>query len=85
MNTSSRVPGITRNSGWRAVNAEIASSHLGPRRPQSVRPTPAGQEAEPAPLSPERAASLPLQGLWGAGSSARPETSPAAFSMAMAG
>lgn len=23
MNTSSRVPGISRNSGWRAVDAEI--------------------------------------------------------------
>jgi len=23
MNTSSRVPGISRNSGWRAIDAEI--------------------------------------------------------------
>ena len=28
MNTSSRVPGISRNSGWRAVDAEIADRRL---------------------------------------------------------
>lgn len=25
MNTSSRVPGITRNSGWQAVHAEMSA------------------------------------------------------------
>ena len=28
MNTSSRVPGITRNSGWLAVDAEIAARRV---------------------------------------------------------
>jgi hypothetical protein len=28
MNVSSRVPGSTRNSGWQAVDAEIASKHV---------------------------------------------------------
>jgi hypothetical protein len=39
MNTSSRVPGVSRNSGWRAVDLEIASrrasqqQHRTPHRP----------------------------------------------------
>ena len=28
MNTSSRVPGITRNSGWQAIDAEIAARRV---------------------------------------------------------
>jgi hypothetical protein len=28
MNTSSRVPGVSRNSGWQAIDAEIASHEL---------------------------------------------------------
>jgi hypothetical protein len=31
MNVSSRVPGRTRNSGWRAVDAEIASKRVRPQ------------------------------------------------------
>jgi len=48
MNTSSRVPGVSRNSGWRVVDIEIASRradqgpNLEPRSPapfaQPVRP-----------------------------------------------
>ena len=34
MNVSSRVPGSTRNSGWQAVDAEIASKQV---RLQSTR------------------------------------------------
>lgn len=29
MNTSSRVPGISRNTGWNAVDAEIAARKFG--------------------------------------------------------
>jgi hypothetical protein len=28
MNTSSRVPGITRNTGWQAVDAEMAARRV---------------------------------------------------------
>jgi len=28
MNTTSRVPGISRNSGWREIDAEIAARRL---------------------------------------------------------
>ena len=28
MNTSSRVPGLSRNSGWRAIDATIAARRL---------------------------------------------------------
>jgi hypothetical protein len=37
MNSSSRVPGVTRNSGWQAVDAEIASRAVVPQ--QTLAPT----------------------------------------------
>lgn len=37
MNTSSRVPGITRNSGWQAVHAEMPDRRM-PPQPQSPVP-----------------------------------------------
>jgi hypothetical protein len=33
MNTSRRVPGVSRNSGWQAVDIEIASRR--PSRPET--------------------------------------------------
>lgn len=36
MNTSCRVPGITRNSGWQAVDAEMAARRA---RQQQLQPT----------------------------------------------
>lgn len=35
MNTSSRVPGLTRNSGWRSVDAELTARRL-LEKPESV-------------------------------------------------
>lgn len=32
MNTSSRVPGVTRNSGWQAVDAEMSDRRLRQQR-----------------------------------------------------
>jgi hypothetical protein len=50
MNVSSRVPGSTRNSGWQAVDAEIASKHvrLQPTRSDSTPVQGRGDE----PLAP---------------------------------
>lgn len=52
---TSRVPGLTRNSGWRAVNAEIVRTRPGPRPPGP--PTSAAVElpAEAGSASPRRA------------------------------
>lgn len=47
MNTSSRVPGITRNTGWQAIDAEIA---VGRRHQQRHETTcvPVGDRRVPA-------------------------------------
>jgi hypothetical protein len=43
MNTSSRVPGLTRNSGWRAVAAEIAAERA---RQERARTSPGLAKAD---------------------------------------
>jgi hypothetical protein len=48
MNTSRRVPGVSRNSGWQAVDAEIASARL--RQQQTLTPHGA-TESEPSRTS----------------------------------
>jgi hypothetical protein len=35
MNISSRIPGISRNSGWQAVDAEIAARRVHPKQTQT--------------------------------------------------
>ena len=45
MNTSRRVPGVSRNSGWQAIDAEIASARL---RQQQASTRHGGTESEPA-------------------------------------
>lgn len=44
MNTSSRVPGITRNSGWLFVDAEIDAHGL---RHQPFQPSPGSADVDP--------------------------------------
>jgi len=39
MNTSSRVPGVSRNSGWRAVDVEIASRRASQQQNQHPQPS----------------------------------------------
>jgi hypothetical protein len=36
MNTSSRVPGVSRNSGWQTIDVEIASRRLSQPQTQTV-------------------------------------------------
>jgi len=43
MNTSSRVPGVSRNSGWHAVDVEIASRRVGPQQSQTTQVTTEGK------------------------------------------
>jgi hypothetical protein len=47
MNTSSRVPGVTRNSGWRAIDAMIAARKA---RQEQARTSPASAWALVAPV-----------------------------------
>jgi hypothetical protein len=47
MNTSRRVPGVSRNSGWQAIDAEIASARL--RQQQTL--TRGATESEPSRTS----------------------------------
>ena len=51
MNVSSRVPGSTRNSGWQAVDAEIASKQvrLQPNRSHSTLAQGGENERVPPP------------------------------------
>jgi hypothetical protein len=37
MNTSRRVPGVSRNSGWQAVDAEIAVTRLRQQQDSTTR------------------------------------------------
>jgi len=37
MNTSRRVPGVSRNSGWQAVDAEIAFARLRQQQASTTR------------------------------------------------
>jgi hypothetical protein len=48
MNTSRRVPGVSRNSGWQAVDAEIAFARL---RQQQSSTTPCSTGSEPSRTS----------------------------------
>jgi hypothetical protein len=43
MNTSSRVPGVSRNSGWQTVDLEIASRRVSQPQTQIVHAEPAGK------------------------------------------
>ena len=43
MNISSRVPGVSRNSGWQAVDAELASRRV---RQQQIQPAHAATEGK---------------------------------------
>jgi hypothetical protein len=36
MNTSSRVPGLTRNSGWQAIDAEMAARRIRQQQSQAT-------------------------------------------------
>jgi hypothetical protein len=44
MNTSSRVPGVSRNSGWRAVDLEIASRRASQQPVQTPHRQPTDRE-----------------------------------------
>lgn len=44
MNTSSRVPGISRNSGWLAIDAEIVAHRLGQRQDRPMHATARGNQ-----------------------------------------
>jgi hypothetical protein len=46
MNTSRRVPGVSRNSGWQAIDAEIAPAR---RRQQQTATTHTATESGPCP------------------------------------
>jgi hypothetical protein len=59
MNTSRRVPGVSRNSGWQAIDAEIASARL--RQQQGENPHGATEGG------PTRTSLLGFGGLAGAG------------------
>ena len=48
MNTSRRVPGVSRNSGWQAIDAEIASAR---RRQLQASTTHTATESGPSPTS----------------------------------
>lgn len=47
MNTSSRVPGITRNSGWQAIDANIAARRAYQQQTQTVYGTGQGTREFP--------------------------------------
>jgi hypothetical protein len=40
MNTSSRVPGITRNSGWQAIDAEMLDRRVRQQRQDQATDAP---------------------------------------------
>jgi hypothetical protein len=51
MNVSSRVPGCTRNSGWQAVDAEIAANQMRLQPARSHSTLTQGRVDSPGPRS----------------------------------
>ncbi|GAA1430941.1 hypothetical protein GCM10009616_16810 [Microlunatus lacustris] len=52
--STSRVPGVTRNSGWRAVNADIVRTRPVPRSSEVSARTGVERPAETQPTSPRQ-------------------------------
>jgi hypothetical protein len=48
MNTSSRVPGVSRNSGWQVIDAELAARRVNQHQDKTTSGSYEGNDKEPS-------------------------------------